>query len=105
MVELGLPTGTMPSINKKVILQFVVGAVVGYIINELISFIVGNPEVKKTIDLTQPLGGTQLRGDDVIQWFAWIIIALKYHAFGTGGFVGCLIGSFTDFFGINKVAA
>jgi len=106
MVELGKTvSGIVPAgLNKKAILHFVAGVVIGYIIDEIIEYIVINPETKKYIDLTGTWGSSGIHGDDLIQWFAWAIIAIKYHAFGIGGFIGCTIGSFTDFFGMYKKA-
>lgn len=77
--------------GKGTIIQFVVGAVVGFIVDKIMEYIVSHEEVKKHVDLTVGFG--PFHADDFILLVVWILIALKKPALGAGGLVGTIIGS------------
>ena len=85
-IPIGLP-------STKTIVQFVAGAVVGFVLDKIVEYIYVTyvlPEMQKAGVVTSAWG---FPVDDVVLAVLWIVIAFKWRAFGAGGFIGMTIGS------------
>ena len=78
--------------SKSSVISFLLGAVIGFIIDQIVLVLVYNTEIKKHIDFEQEvIPGLHL--DDFILLVTWIVIATKKPMFGLGGIIGTVLGT------------